>query len=167
MVAAEDGEFLRPLLNIDVTYKAFPKPFGSLIDLLHDMEREYSTPKQIFVVDLSRPLNDKVKSKLHAHLSGLELCYCSDGKNRRIYKYFEMGNVPAEEKFQMNKNDKKIATNVRAYFAEELKRPIKHHNLQCIRLGNKMKYISVPMEYCAILGTQVSGYTFDLKRFIE
>lgn len=156
VVIAENGKYLRPLLNVDVSHKAFPVQYDSLIYLLQDMEHEYSTQRRRFVVDLTRPLNEETQSKLHAHLVGLELCYCSDGANKRIYKYFELGKVPAKESFEMNRDGRQIATTVEKYFAEELQKPIQYHNLQCIRLGNKRSFISVPMEYCAILSTQVS-----------
>lgn len=156
------------LLNVDVSNKAFPKPYNSLIDLLSDMEREFSTQYRKFVVDLSRPLSDEVATKLHAHLSGLELCYCSDGSNKTIKKYFELGDVPERETFEMKKDDKKLRISVQNYFAEELKRQIRYPNLRCIRMGNRASYISVPMEYCAILGNQVSVLTgVFTKRKVE
>lgn len=158
VVIAENGKLLRPLLNVDVSHKAFPVPYNSLIDLLHDMVEEYSTQRRRFEIDLNRPLIGDAALKLHAHLSGLELCYCSDGTNKTIRKYFELGDVPAKETFDIEKDGKKIGTKtVKKYFADDLKRPIKFPGLQCIRLGNKKRYISVPMEYCAILSTQVSN----------
>lgn len=147
------------LLNVDVSNKAFPIPYNSLIDLLRDMEREFSRPYRKFVVDLSKPLNKDVTDKLHAHLGGLELCYCSDGKNKTIKKYFELGEVPARETFEIERNGRKTKMTVQNYFKNELGCRIQYPNLQCIRMGNRTNYISVPMEYCAILGNQVSVST--------
>lgn len=157
---------LLPLLNVDVSNKAFPAPYNSLIDLLRDMKDEFSTRNREFVVDLSGPLNDDVAKKLHAHLSGLELCYCSDGTNKTIRKYFELGEVPAKETFDIERDGRKTRTTVQKYFDGELRRQIRYRNLQCIRLGNRTHYISVPMEYCAILGNQVSLKKKERKKCI-
>lgn len=148
---ARDGKSLRPLLNVDVSNKAFPKPYNSLIDLLRDMNDEYSTRNRRYEVDLMRPLNQDAAEKLHAHLSGLELCYCSDGTNKRIYRYFQLGKIPAEETIEIERDGRKMTTTVKKYFDNDLRRTICFPNLQCIRLGNKKTFISVPMEYCAIL----------------
>lgn len=153
---AGNRKILKPLLNVDVSNKAFPKPYNSLIDLLRDMEHEYSTQKRSYVIDPAKPLSADVMARLHAHLSGLELQYCSDGTNKTIRKYFELGPVPAQETFVIERNGKKAETTVQNYFDGELKRGIRYRNLPCIRLGNKTQHISVPMEYCAILGNQVS-----------
>lgn len=155
-----------PLLNVDVSNKAFPKPYDSLIDLLRDMGGEYSTRNRAYEVDLSMPLTEDAARKLHAHLSGLELCYCSDGTNKMIRKYFELGKVPAEERFEIERDGTRTQTTVKAYFAGELRRQIRYPNLECIRLGNRTHFISVPMEYCAILGNQVSFYFYKTKNCI-
>lgn len=148
---AGSGKFIQPLLNVDVSNKAFPIPYNSLIDLLRDMKNEYSTRNRVYEVDLTRPLSKDAEEKLHAHLAGLELCYCSDGTNKRIHKYFGLGEIPAKETFEMERDGKKMKTTVQKYFDGELKRPIKFPNLQCFRLRNRTGFISVPMEYCAIL----------------
>lgn len=158
---------LLPLVNVDVSHKAFPKPYNSLIELLHDMDGEYSKPNRRFVGDLTQPLSRDAANKLHDHLFGLELCYCSDRTNKRIYKYFQLGKAPADEKFESEVNGVKIIKSVQQYFDNDLNcRPIRFPNLQCIRLGNKNRFISVPMEYCAIFGTQVSvnGMLLEIKK---
>lgn len=149
---AKNRKLILPLLNVDVTNKAFPIPYNSLIHLLEDMPAEYSTRNRQFPrIDLSRPLNDDVAGKLHRHLSGLDLMYCSDGTNKSVRKYFELGKVPAQEIFEMTKDDKKVRISVLDYFRNELRRPIQYPNLQCIRLGQRTNYISVPMEFCSII----------------
>lgn len=153
---ADDRKKLLPLLNVDVSNKAFPQSFNRIIDLLLAMKAEYSPRDRRFVLDLNGQLSDYVAEKLHTHLSGLELCYCSDGTNKTIKRYVELGMVPAEEAIEIKRNDKKIGTTVQKYF-DELKRRIQYRNLPCIRMGSKKDYIAVPMEYCAILGNQVSG----------
>lgn len=155
VVIAENGKQYRPLLNVDVSHKAFPKPYRNLIDLVLDMEKEYSTQRRRFEVDVKKPLNQAICDKLNAHLAGLELCYCSDRVNRRMYKYCELGQEPARESFTVQVDGRPVRKTVQAYFAE-LQRPIRYPNVQCIRLGPRNNTISVPMEYCAILGNQVS-----------
>lgn len=147
---------LLPLLNVDVANKAFPKPYASLIDLLGDMQQDYSTPRRQYVIDLQNPLPRDAADKLRAHLAGLDICYCSDGTNKYIKKFFELGPVPARETFETEIEGRPTRTTVEQHFANVLRRRIQYPNLQCIRLGNRTRYISVPMEYCAILGNQVS-----------
>lgn len=138
------------MLNVDVTNKAFPRPYNSLIQLLQDMEREYSTPYQAFPpVKLDQPLDDEVARRLHNHLSGLDLMYCSDGKNKTVKRYLELGRVPDEETFE--KDGKKVKMTVSKYFRDVLKRKIHYEKLQCIRMGHRDRYISAPMEYCSII----------------
>lgn len=156
VVLGENMKALLPLLNVDVANKAFPKPYSSLIHLLEDMRNEYSTRNRAYVVDLQSPLHQDATKKLHAHLSGLDLCYCSDGTNRIIRKYFELGKPPAQETFEIDRDGRRTRTTVQQYFDVELRRQIRYPHLQCIRLGHRDRYISVPMEYCAILGNQVS-----------
>lgn len=159
---AQNRKIILPLLNVDVTNKAFPVPYNSLIDLLKDMPDEYSTRYRRFdPIDLDKPLTDDVAWRLHNHLSGLDLLYCSDGTNKFVKKYFELGKVPAEETFEMGKDGKKTKTNVLNYFRDELKRKITYPNLQCIRLGQRNNFISVPMEFCSII-IQVSLNLFFL-----
>lgn len=149
---AQNRKMILPLLNVDVTNKAFPIPYNSLIDLLRDMPDEYSTRNRRFDVDLTRPLTDDVARKLHTHLAGLDLCYCSDGMNKIVKKYFELGKVPAQETFEMNEEDgTKTRTTVENYFRNNLRRQIRYPNLQCIRMGNRTHFISVPLEFCSII----------------
>lgn len=149
---AQNRKMILPLLNVDVTNKAFPRPYNSLIHLLEDMPEEYSTRNRRFDrVNLDQPLTEDVARRLHTHLSGLDLLYCSDGTNKLVKKYFELGKVPAQETFELTKDKKKIRTSVQDYFRAELRRPIRYPNLQCVRLGPRNNFISVPMEYCSII----------------
>lgn len=149
---AQNRKLILPLLNVDVSNKAFPIPYNSLIHLLEDMPNEYSTRNREFPrIDLNRPLNADVAEKLHRHLAGLDLLYCSDGTNKSVRKYFELGRVPAQETFEMTKDGRTQRISVENYFRNELRRRIQYPNLQCIRLGQRTNFISVPMEFCSII----------------
>lgn len=139
----KDGA-IRPLLNVDVKHRAFPCSYPNLIDLLHAIQKEHKAPR--LVIDFKQPLNKNAAKILTDHLTGLEICYKDDTNNNGILKFLELGHRPAKEG-----KDK----TVQRYFAEHGLR-IKYPELQCIRLGIKQRYISVPLEYCTILGDQVS-----------
>lgn len=144
----------RPLLNVDVSHKAFPKRYNSLIDLLRHMERELSE-RRPFPIDLDRPLNENVCGRLVAHLSGLEICYRPNEANMRIQKFVSLGEVPAREMFTMRRGDVTERKSVQQYF-NEINRVIRYPNLQCIRLGSRDNPSAVPMEFCSISDNQVS-----------
>lgn len=150
ILLGEENGSICPLLNVDVTHRAFPQEYTSLIDLLHDIPKEHTTPR--CVIDLKRQLNGTAAKKLAAHLLGLEICYKFDEMNNGILKFLDLGNKPAYEiKSRENGTEKTVLQ----YFDERNLR-IKYPNLQCIRLVSGKRHISVPIEYCSILGEQVS-----------
>lgn len=145
----EDGS-IRPLLNVDVKHRAFPREYNNLIDLLHDISKEDTTPR--CVINLKEKLNANALKKLSAHLAGLEICYKFDEMNNGILKFVDFGNKPAFEIMSKQNGTPKM---VEKYFDERNLR-IKYSNLQCIRLADGWRHISVPIEYCSIIGDQVS-----------
>lgn len=143
----QDGSIC-PLLNIDVKHRAFPQRFTSLIDLLHAIERE--TPR--CSIDLSKSLSAVVVKKLKDHLCDLEICYKIDDMNNGILKFLDLGKRSAYEVMSKENGTTKM---VHEYFAQRNLR-IKYPYLQCIQLKCGNRHISVPMEYCSIIGDQVS-----------
>lgn len=153
----KDGS-MRPLLNIDVTHRAFPRQYTSLIDLLHAIQREQTTPR--ILIDFKKPLPTDIAEKLAAHLDGLEICYKIDDTNNGIAKFFDIGFRSAFEIFSKKGGNTKM---VQEYFTEN-KLEIKHPFLQCIRLGFEKRHFSVPMECCSIRGDQVSSVKLGLSK---
>lgn len=145
----------RPLLNVDVSHKAFPKRYDSLIDLLRQMERDLTTDRKPFQIDFNRPLDQNVCGRLAAHLSGLEICYRPNEANMRIQKFIGLGEVPAREMFTMRRGDVSERKSVQDYF-NEINRGIRYPALQCIRMGSRENPNAVPMEFCSISDNQVS-----------
>lgn len=143
-----------PLLNVDVCHKAFPKRYNSLIELLADMGRELSTRNRQVQIDLDRPLPQNAEEKLVAHLKGLEICYNRDANDKKIYKFYELGNIPAQEMFTLRRDGLEERKSVSDYF-REINRSIRYPGLPTIRLGRRDNYISVPMEFCSISDDQV------------
>lgn len=159
IILDEKNGSLRPLLNIDVTHRAFPRKYASLIDLLHAIHRE-TTPR--ISIDFEKQLSTEVANKLKAHLTGLEICYKIDDTHNGIATFFDLGYRSANEIFSKKNGTTKM---VQQYFAEN-KLKIKHPFMQCIRLGDKKRHFSVPLECCSILGDQVSFVKFPNVRFI-
>lgn len=141
---------IRPLLNVDVKHRAFPRQFTSLIDLLHAIQKEQTTPRCI--IDLQKPLSTDAQKKLTAHLSNLEICYKIDDMNNGISKFLGLGNKSAYEVISRVNGTVKM---LKQYFDDRNLR-IKYPFLQCIRLEADRGHISVPLECCSILGDQVN-----------
>lgn len=157
IVLGEENGSISPLLNVDVTHRPFPKQYSNLIDLLFDISKEHTTPR--CVIDLKKPLNSSALNKLAAHLSGLEICYKVDDMNKGILKFLNVGKRPAFEIMTRQNGTDKM---VQQYFDERNLR-IKYPNLQCIRLGCGKRHMSVPIEYCSILGDQVSATFIEFR----
>lgn len=146
LVLAEVG----PLINVDVSHKAFPTPYKCIIDMFPDIERALSTRNREVCIRLDQPLEWNVKQKLDAHLAGLDICYSTDEIRKEIKKYFGLGKPPAEEFF----GDQGKRISVKDYFKQKGV-PIRYPALECIRLRKgdpkKKEYTSHPMEYCGII----------------
>lgn len=134
-----------PYLNVDVNHKAFPKRYESLIDLFKDMENDLRMR-----IDPSRPLDRDVCRALEKHLGGLEICY--NGPKKVVYKFMRMQAPPGQLMFTLENGQQK---SVLQYF-RETNRQIRYPEMPCIRIGNTIKNIDVPMEYCTIPDSQVN-----------
>lgn len=136
-----------PFLNVDVNHKAFPKRYASLLDLLKDMEQDMR--KQI---NPNQQLDGFVLQALGRHLAGLEICYNNPGGQKILYKFMSMASDPANERFTLENGQQKT---ILQYF-NETNRRIQFPRLPCIKMGNTIKNITVPMEFCSIHDTQVN-----------
>lgn len=128
-------------LNVDVNHKAFPKRYASLVDLLQDMGN----------IPTNQPLDRKDEDALRRHLAGLEICYNVPNAKGMVYKFMRMEGPPESVRFKMESGEEK---SIGQYFRDSGRR-IQYPNLNCIRLGNTIKSICVPMEFCSIPDTQV------------
>lgn len=138
-----------PFLNVDIAHKAFPKSYSSLIDIFRDMEQD----RRFQRIDLNRPINDDVKKALEKHLGGLDIRYLSP-KDKMIYerKFLSIKSPP--EQIMFAKDGKNIS--VLKYFEQELKTKIQYPQMPCIEMGNKIRTITVPIEFCSLSNAQVS-----------
>lgn len=135
-----------PFLNVDVNHKAFPKRYDKLLDLFKDMEQDMRMK-----IDLNRPLERNVMYALERHLGGLEICYRGPGMPK-IYKFMALVKDAANERFTAENGQQKT---ILQYF-KDTNRNIQYPQLPCIKLGNTIKSIVVPMELCSIPDTQVN-----------
>lgn len=143
-----------PFLNVDVNHKAFPKRYNTLIDMFPDMEQDLRMN-----INPNQPLDRSVLFALERHLGGLEICYRGPG-NSKIYKFMRVVGDPANERFTDQNGQQKT---ILQYF-RETNRNIQYPKLPCIKLGNTVKSIIVPMELCSIPDTQVRYlYLYILK----
>lgn len=130
----------RPYINVDIAHKAFPSE-KSIIDIL----REWG-------VNLDIDFDYRTKKDIQTHLKGLMLTYTMSGHDasRRTYKF---------QGFNANANtctfkieDKEFTIN--EYFASRGCQVI-YPLLPTLKLGNEIKNITVPLEFCSVAGYQV------------
>lgn len=136
----------RPYLNVDIAHKAFPTQL-SVIDVL---DRN---------VDLRRDLQPRDRNALQSHLNGLMIKYSMPGNpaSSRSYKFLGFNANSKTHKFKSDQ-DKKEYT-IDEYFRSR-GAIIKYPLLPTMKLGNAIKNITVPMEFCEIAGNQVINANF-------
>ncbi len=138
----------RPYLNVDIAHKAFPMEM-KIIDCLDQK------------VDLRRELLPQYQRNLQSHLNGLMIKYAIPGHDAsaRTFKFFGLASNSKNQKFKSDQ-DKKEYT-IEQYFQTVRNVRIQYPLLPTVKLGNAIKNITVPMEFCSIAGNQVSF----LKRY--
>lgn len=129
-------------LNVDVNHKAFPRGYDSLLKLLDNIMEEHSCS------------SIEAQNYMKSHLAGLDLIYNTpvDGGSRRVYKYMGLVDTPNSERFK-DANGQEIT--VAKYFKNK-NYPIRRPDLPCVKIGNSIKNITVPMEHCSLSDRQVS-----------
>lgn len=139
-----------PYLNVDIAHKAFPLEI-KIIDVL---DRR---------VDLRRELQPQDTRALQSHLNGLMIKYAMPGNDAsaRTFKFFGLNANSKTFKFKSDQ-DKKEYT-IEQYFHSR-KVAIKYPLLPTLKLGNSVKNITVPMEFCSIAGNQVKYYISAILR---
>lgn len=132
----------QPYLNVDIAHKAFPTQIN-VIDILDNR------------VDLRRDLDSRDRNTLQSHLNGLMLQYTMPGNqaSSRTYKFFGLNPNSKTHRFTSDQ-DKKEYT-IEEYFRSR-NVTIKYPLLPTLKLGNAIKNITVPMEFCAVAGNQVT-----------
>lgn len=129
-------------LNVDVAHKAFPKRYDSLVQLVQQIEKELNFKRSEALTYLER------------HLAGMNLIYKTpgDGGKKRVYKFLKLGGTPNQEQFKDAEGRK---FTVAEYFKEK-NYNITQPNLPCVKVGNSIRSIAVPMEFCSLSDCQVS-----------
>lgn len=132
-----------PYVNVDVAHKAFPAPVH-LLDVAHGLLRGG---------DFNAPLHPNIAMQLKKHLQGLRIIYDMTGQDASTkgYKFMALGETPDKEIFESN--DRRIS--VLQYFQSK-NCPLRFSKLQCIKVGNAVRNITLPMEFCRIPGGQVN-----------
>lgn len=135
-------------LNVDVSHKAFPKRYDSLITLLKDLEKDL---RLRYLINFNKPLEKKVLDELQKQLSGLDVCYTKPGTGyKTVRKFVSICENPNNAHFEING----FAKTVFNYF-EERDMKITYLEMPCIAIGSREDPIKVPMEFCSISDAQV------------
>uniref|UniRef100_A0ABK9MF89 Piwi domain-containing protein n=1 Tax=Glossina morsitans morsitans TaxID=37546 RepID=A0ABK9MF89_GLOMM len=129
-----------PLLNVDISYKSFPKS-QSLIQCLRD-----------YRIDPGRTMEGgRTKESLLQFLKGIYITYSPPpgfAALPKTYKVLDIGDVPARIRFKPFGGPE---ISVMDYFQWK-GCPLRYPDLNCIETINK---ISLPMEFCSITEDQV------------
>lgn len=138
----------KPYLNVDIAHKAFPAP----IPLLEVLNK--------FRMDPNREISGRDKDCLRKHLRGLCITYAPPGTaaTKSIYKFNDLGDNAREHKF---KNDAGQMVTVDEYFRSK-KWTIRYPHLPLLNVGNTVRAVRLPMEFCSITPGQVKNTIFFL-----
>lgn len=136
-----------PYVNVDIAHKAFPMR----IDLVPLLQQIGSSQTRGGQIDLRREVDRRVLDALHTHLKGLRIGYRQPGVNAlKSYKYTELGR-PANTNMFTNEGRQ---VSVSDYFRDK-GHPLQFPNLPCLNVGSSVRSISLPMEFCFVIGGQV------------
>lgn len=133
----------RPYLNVDIAHKAFPSAMA-ILDILQNMRN----------VDLRNDIQPFIQRDLTSHLKGLMISYCLPGReiSRRCYKFLSLS--ADSKKFQFKNDEDGLNYNLVDYFRKRGV-TIKFPHLPTLKLGNSVRNITVPMEFCSVAEYQV------------
>lgn len=133
----------QPYLNVDIAHKAFPAPV-SVLDVL-----------QKFGIDPKRDLDNRQIDQLRRHFKGLCITYEPPGtrNSKTIYKFIDLKENARQHKFKNDKDNNKMIT-VEDYFRSK-QWTIKYPHLPLLCVGNTIRDIRVPMEFCRVTPGQV------------
>lgn len=136
-------------VNVDVAHKAFPERYDSLLNLLQQIQKERHCDQRNAI------------EQMQSHLSGMDVIYKTPGNagKKRVYKFMGLVGNPNQERFTDQSGRQ---TTVAAYFSEQ-KYPISCPDLPCVKLGNTIKSIVVPMEHCSLSDRQVSKLVISVN----
>lgn len=140
----------RPYVNVDIAHKAFP----SGMDLLKIVDTLCANNR---AGGLNMELDRRVEGDLDRHLKGLRIIYAPPGgdASRKSYKYSRLGLIPEREMFTVDGQQKSVLN----YFQSK-GITLRYPKLKCVKVGNAVRSISLPMEYCSVAGGQVSLHCF-------
>lgn len=141
----------RPYINVDVAHKAFPAPMH-LMDIVQGIYKNL----RITDANVHTPLRPNAANILERHLRGLRIIYemPGQGASTKGYKFMALGQTPDKEKFE---SDGQLVS-VLQYFQSKT-HPIRFANLPCLKVGNALRNIALPMEFCRIPPGQVCSMT--------
>ncbi|XP_037046508.1 protein argonaute-2-like [Bradysia coprophila] len=127
-------------INVDIAHKGFPERYDSLVKMLEQMANEYRC-------DIRQATN-----YMRRHLSGMDVIYKTPTVDGTMYsyKFVDLVGVPDKETFK-DKDGNRLT--VAEYFQTQ-NYTITRPDLPCVKLGNSIKNIVVPMEHCSLSDRQ-------------
>lgn len=138
----------RPYINVDIAHKAFPTAM-TLLDVVDFLMNGRGS--------LQNELDRFVEGSLDRHLKGLRIIYAPPGgdASKKAYKYSKLGQTPDREMFTVDNQKKSVLS----YFQSKGIQ-LKYPKMKCVQVGNAVRSISLPMEFCSVAPGQVSLHCF-------
>lgn len=133
----------RPYINVDIAHKGFPSE-KSIVDIL----REWG-------VNLDKDFDYRTRNDIQTHLKGLMITYSMSGQDasRRTYKFLGFQPDANTHRFKIEGKELTISD----YFKSRGS-IVKYPLLPTLKLGNAIKSITVPLEFCYVAGYQVNFF---------
>ncbi|KAJ3646696.1 hypothetical protein Zmor_024272 [Zophobas morio] len=147
----------KPLLNVDVAHKAFPKAL-ELLDLICELGSDYRFTMER--KDLRGRIHDNVLKSVEKFIKQLKVKYEIKGQSssKRIYRVNGFGDSPSQARFKLEDG---TTTTVEKYFENVKRVKLAYPHLPTVWVGAKDREnkILLPLEYCML----VEGQTVNRK----
>ncbi|RZC31785.1 Piwi, PAZ, and/or DUF1785 domain containing protein [Asbolus verrucosus] len=142
----------KPLLNVDVAHKAFPKAI-QVLDLICDLGTNYRF--EMRREHLVQPLNDSIQRNLEKFLKTLKVKYeiTNQSGSKRIYRVNGLGEAPSRAQFKLEDGSQ---TTVENYFLNVKRCRLKYPHLPTLWVGarDRDSKILLPLEFCSVMESQ-------------
>lgn len=138
----------KPLLNVDVAHKSFPKNMN-LLDILPELFDSYYQPFRR--EDLGRPLSRQQQETLQKYIRTLRVSYeiPNHPSTRRVYRVNGLGDPATTSVFKLDNGQQ---TTVEKYFERNKNYRLKYPHLPTLWVGavQRENRILLPLELCTV-----------------
>nr|AIY24303.1 Argonaute 2 [Laodelphax striatellus] len=140
----------KPFLNVDVAHKGFPMGERLLETLCRYQKCSFNDLRNL------KRLDSYVQNDFEKYIKGLKVEYQIPNRTdtKRTYKVNKLMKNSVEQRFTLEKDNKKVEMTVGEYFQREKKCSLQFPYLPLVWIGPQNKEFYVPMEMCTIVRGQ-------------